>query len=120
MWVLPRAILLAYLAASPAAQAETVIGAAAVSLLLGDGNPDEETFEVTYRDVDGVVLQGPNEFTTTTPGVFLFETEATLGAPIGSVEIRLVPSSASGVTFDDLDFLLSGTTAGTCANLGRL
>jgi len=87
-----------------------IIGASAVSILLGDGDPDSETFTVTYFGVSGAVLLGPEEHTTGISGLRLSATSATLGGLIGSVRLMLVPSSSSGVTFDDLEFTLAPTS----------
>ena len=86
------------------ANPDQVIGASAVSILLGDGDPNSETFIITYFDVSGGVLRGPDEYTTESNGLRLSETSTTVGALIGSVQLELLPSSSSGVTFDDLEF----------------
>ena len=83
---------------------DTVVGAMSFSLLMGDGHPDSETFPVTYFDVSGGILQGPTQFTTVENGLRLTATSLTLGGLIGSVELRLLPASASGVSSDDLEF----------------
>jgi hypothetical protein len=89
------------------ANPSVIIGARAVSVLIGDGDVDSETFAVTYFDVSGGVLSGPVEYTTTSSGLRLSETSTSLGALIGSVRLMVVPGSASGVTFDDLEFTLA-------------
>jgi len=88
----------------------TVIGARSFSILMGDGNPDSETFTVSYFDVAGAPLGGPAQFTTLENGLLITATSTSLGALIGSVELRLLSFSASGVASDDLAFDLQSNS----------
>ena len=89
------------------ADGKSVIGASSFSIRMGDGNPDSETFTVTYFNIDGKALGQPVQFTTLGNGIVVSATSAALGARIGSVVLTLLPASASGVTADDLQFDLS-------------
>jgi hypothetical protein len=84
-----------------------IVGATSFSILMGDGNRDSESFTVSYFDVNGFPLGTPNEFTTHGDGMLVSATSVNLGAPIGSVELRLMSSSASGAASDDLEFSLA-------------
>jgi len=83
----------------------STIGTPYFSLLLGDGNPDTETFSITFRDISGAILAGPLGYETTVDGLLIEETSRSLGARIGFVDITLDANSPSGVTFDDLTFI---------------
>jgi hypothetical protein len=84
-----------------------IIGATSVSMLLGDGNPDTETFSAAFFDVLGNPLGSPQTFTTTTNGLLVGATASELGAYIGSVRFTLLASSQSGVALDDLNYNLA-------------
>ena len=86
------------------ANPESTIGTSTFSLLLGDGNPDTESFTITFRDISGAILAGPVGYTTTDNGLLIQETSMSLGALIGFVDIELDADSLSGVTFDDLSY----------------
>ena len=81
-----------------------IVGTLSFSLLLGDGNADSESVDVTVMDVYGAVLAGPTTYATTGGGVPVTGSKASLGRRIGSVELNLRPDSASSITFDDLSY----------------
>jgi hypothetical protein len=94
------------------ANPELVIGACYVSFLMGDGNPDLETFEVTYFDTSGAVLEGPTQYTNTgVDGLPFVATISSLGGLIGFIELVVIPGSQSGIAFDDLTFELGPAAA---------
>jgi len=106
---------------------DTTIGTTEFSILMGDGNPDQETFTVAYFDVDGVALSAPLQFTTMTDGVFVSATSTDLGGRIGSVVLTVIPGSSSGAVADDISFipepsgwLLLGAGAGVLVVLRRV
>ena len=84
-----------------------IIGATSVSFIMGDGHSDPETFHVSYYDTTGVILQGPQVYTTSVDGQLLSETSDTVGGLIGKIVLGLSPNSYSGVAMDDLSFDLS-------------
>ena len=84
-----------------------MVGATSLSMLLGDGNPDLETFRVTYFDRAGALLGTPVEYTTSIDGLLVSATSDGLGSLIGSVELRVLDGSPSGAVMDDLDFNLA-------------
>lgn len=93
------------------AHPEQVIGATSISFIVGDGDPDSETFEITFFDASGDVLNGPNRYTTLIDGLWISATSSNLGVPIGYIEIVIVPESESGVVLDDLGFELTSLSA---------
>lgn len=72
-----------------------------VSVLLGDGDSDSETFTVIVFDGLGNVL---NEVTQSTSEFGYLYSFASDQPPIARVQIRLECGSGSGVVFDDLAF----------------
>ena len=82
----------------------STIGTSTFSLLLGDGNPDTETFSIKFRDISGGILAEPVGYMTTANGLLIQETSESLGALIGFVDIMLDADSPSGVAFDDLSY----------------
>jgi hypothetical protein len=91
---------------------DQVVGAVSFSVLIGDGNVDEETFTLTCFDLSGHVLIPPSTFTTDQTAIRIGETSQSVGGLIGSVELRLMDFSPSGVTLDDLEFELAAQTLG--------
>jgi hypothetical protein len=73
-----------------------------IHVLIGDGNPDAETFNVRVYDISGGLLFGLDGYTTHEEG-YLFEYETTVPL-IARIEIQLDGNSASGVAFDDLGY----------------
>ncbi len=88
-----------------------ILGATSFSLLVGDGDSLGEDFSVTYFDPQGVVI-ATNQYSTLAGGIRVTASNASLGALIGSVELRLLGSSQSGAAADDLYFQLANTTQG--------
>jgi len=84
-----------------------LIGAISVSFLVGDGDTANESFIVTYFDINGEQLHTPIEYTTYSTGISISETILTLGGIIGSVQLEHLPNSESGACFDDLSFTLA-------------
>jgi hypothetical protein len=84
-----------------------IVGATSLSMLLGDGDPDLETFRVTYFDRAGALLGAPVEYTTAIDGLLVSATSDSLGSLIGSVELRVLAGSPSGAVMDDLNYSLA-------------
>jgi hypothetical protein len=91
-----------------------VVGATSFSARLGDGDLLGEDFTVTFFDLQGAVL-ATSQHTTAAGGIRVSETSANLGSLIGSVELRLLASSASGAAADDISYQLA-TTQPACSN----
>jgi hypothetical protein len=81
-----------------------IVGTYTFNLLVGDGNPDSESVDVTIMNRFGEILAGPTTYSTTGGSVQNSGSKATLGERIGSVELNLRSDSPSGITFDDLRF----------------
>jgi hypothetical protein len=91
---------------------DQIVGALSFSVLIGDGNVDEETFTLTCFDLSGNELVPPSTFTTDQTGIRVGETSLSVGGLIGSIELRLADFSPSGVTLDDLEFELAHSVLG--------
>ena len=68
------------------------------SVLMGDGNPDPETFTVTFFDLSGGTLSSQT-YMTGSEGLLI-----EYAGPVASIEFLLEPGSASGACLDDFSF----------------